>query len=155
MGGDGDDADEGSIPSGAMRPGTKDEFQTTKILGVFRLQNFLCKRCGATFDLGRMTGPEGKCPCGHSQPLDPGVALQSSATIYERVEPAWWDASWEQAAKNKTKGPEVAEHPEIDQECQQCGHPRLQFWTRQLRSADEGMSVFFLCKQCGWRHCDR
>ncbi|CAK9037660.1 unnamed protein product [Durusdinium trenchii] len=50
---------------------------------------------------------------------------------------------------------QVTEHPEIDQECPSCGHNRLQFWTRQLRSADEGLSVFFLCKKCGWRTVEK
>ncbi|CAK9036633.1 DNA-directed RNA polymerase I subunit RPA12 (DNA-directed RNA polymerase I subunit H) (Zinc ribbon domain-containing protein 1) [Durusdinium trenchii] len=48
---------------------------------------------------------------------------------------------------------QVTEHPEIDQECPSCGHNRLQFWTRQLRSADEGLSVFFLCWGTQLRVC--
>ena len=33
--------------------------------------------------------------------------------------------------------------------CPKCKHPELQYYTMQLRSADEGQTVFYECAKCG------
>ena len=40
---------------------------------------------------------------------------------------------------------------EVDEECPKCTNPRMLFWTRQLRSADEGQTVFYECPACEYR----
>jgi DNA-directed RNA polymerase I subunit RPA12 len=37
----------------------------------------------------------------------------------------------------------------IDERCIQCGHGQMYYWTQQLRSADEGSTVFYQCVKCG------
>ncbi|WOL02586.1 DNA-directed RNA polymerase I subunit RPA12 [Canna indica] len=36
----------------------------------------------------------------------------------------------------------------VNEECPQCHHPQLEYYTKQLRSADEGQTVFYECPQC-------
>jgi DNA-directed RNA polymerase I subunit RPA12 len=36
----------------------------------------------------------------------------------------------------------------INQTCQACGRPEMRYYTLQLRSADEGTTVFYSC-ECG------
>ncbi|KNE55737.1 zinc finger domain, LSD1 subclass [Allomyces macrogynus ATCC 38327] len=35
------------------------------------------------------------------------------------------------------------------EKCPKCGNPEMTFHTMQLRSADEGQTVFYSCKKCG------
>ncbi|EOD27107.1 hypothetical protein EMIHUDRAFT_63808 [Emiliania huxleyi CCMP1516] len=37
----------------------------------------------------------------------------------------------------------------VKEACPQCAHPELQYYTMQLRSADEGQTVFYECEKCG------
>ncbi|KAJ6259274.1 hypothetical protein Dda_6173 [Drechslerella dactyloides] len=42
--------------------------------------------------------------------------------------------------------------PEIDTPCPKCDHPVMRFTTAQLRSADEGATVFYNCPNCNYRY---
>jgi DNA-directed RNA polymerase subunit M/transcription elongation factor TFIIS len=37
---------------------------------------------------------------------------------------------------------------QINEACPKCHYPKLQFRTLQLRSADEGSTVFYTCPRC-------
>jgi DNA-directed RNA polymerase I subunit RPA12 len=37
----------------------------------------------------------------------------------------------------------------VREACPECAHPELQYYTMQLRSADEGQTVFYECGECG------
>jgi DNA-directed RNA polymerase I subunit RPA12 len=69
-----------------------------------------------------------------------------------RAKPAWLEddlidelnksRSKKEGDNNKTK------HATIEEPCPKCAHPELYFYTMQLRSVDEGSTVFYECPKC-------
>ena len=35
--------------------------------------------------------------------------------------------------------------------CPKCGNPEMEYFTMQLRSADEGQTIFYTCVSCRWK----
>lgn len=49
------------------------------------------------------------------------------------------------AKEEKDAGPDG---PVVERKCSKCGHDKMSYATLQLRSADEGQTVFFTCLKC-------
>ncbi|EAA07851.5 DNA-directed RNA polymerase I subunit RPA12 [Anopheles arabiensis] len=46
---------------------------------------------------------------------------------------------------------EEAEGPIVNRQCPKCGNDQMSYATLQLRSADEGQTVFFTCTKCKYK----
>lgn len=62
-----------------------------------------------------------------------------------RPAPLWARSEEEQRALSKPSEPVRAT---IEEPCIRCGHPEVGYYTVQLRSVDEGQTVFYECPAC-------
>ncbi|GLJ25202.1 hypothetical protein SUGI_0482170 [Cryptomeria japonica] len=46
---------------------------------------------------------------------------------------------------------EIQQRAVVNEDCPKCKHPQLEYYTRQLRSADEGQTVFYECPNCRYK----
>ncbi|KAI4457782.1 dna-directed rna polymerase [Holotrichia oblita] len=66
--------------------------------------------------------------------------------------------SRETLAKNverkNQKSNEEDEGPVVDRKCPKCGNDKMSYATLQLRSADEGQTVFYTCTKCSFKETE-
>ncbi len=61
------------------------------------------------------------------------------------------------AAKKKKKragDDDEVEGPVVERRCPKCGHDKMSYAALQLRSADEGQTVFFTCLKCKYKESE-
>ncbi|KAL3663969.1 hypothetical protein V7S43_010857 [Phytophthora oleae] len=61
----------------------------------------------------------------------------------DKPAPKWLDA---EKVMSEVTGPARAT---VEETCPKCGNLEMDYYTLQLRSADEGQTVFYECKKCG------
>jgi DNA-directed RNA polymerase I subunit RPA12 len=49
---------------------------------------------------------------------------------------------------------EEAEGPVVERKCPKCGNDKMSYATLQLRSADEGQTVFYTCTKCSFKETE-
>lgn len=106
-----------------------------------------CPHCHATLQVDR-SGAITCNVCGHSSHLSdiPSDQLPTTTTVSaDRPTPAW--AKSEEEQQNMQQQQPLT-RATIEEPCVKCGHPEVGYYTVQLRSVDEGQTVFYECPKC-------
>ncbi len=74
-------------------------------------------------------------------------------TSYPKPTPEWLQEhqATQAAKRGETGGParnQKRQRETVNEECPKCKNPQMEYYTMQLRSADEGQTVFYQCPKC-------
>ena len=105
-----------------------------------------CPQCGTI-----MEPPSGDTISCSFCPYEVGFSELSLTEVTTRSAPTPKPSWIKDNEDGKTTGDDVVEkekHAKIEEPCPKCAHPELYFYTMQLRSVDEGSTVFYECPKC-------
>ena len=100
-----------------------------------------CPRCSTLLELPDMN-PIVCTACDFKTRFEDLGAMRIVTRSKPKANPSWAREVRDEASKAN------ATHSKIDEPCPKCGHHELLFYTMQLRSADEGATVFYECEKC-------
>eukprot|EP00013_Stygamoeba_regulata_P005135 CAMPEP_0177640028 /NCGR_PEP_ID=MMETSP0447-20121125/6329_1 /TAXON_ID=0 /ORGANISM="Stygamoeba regulata, Strain BSH-02190019" /LENGTH=150 /DNA_ID=CAMNT_0019142081 /DNA_START=56 /DNA_END=508 /DNA_ORIENTATION=- len=104
-----------------------------------------CPDCGCLLETPNAFSKTLSCKlCNFSLPVS---KLANKVTVTKRRKRKV-DNSADNEDDTKTRAKDT--RATVNDDCPECGHNRLYFNTAQLRSADEGQTVFFECMKCGY-----
>ena len=105
-----------------------------------------CSSCGTTM----LMQDSGKLSCNLCKSVSdlntlPPATLTKTSSSNPTVKPSWAKSNAEQERNKASSAPSRAT---VDEVCIKCNHPQVEFYCLQLRSVDEGQTVFYDCPNC-------
>ncbi|PRW18300.1 DNA-directed RNA polymerase I subunit RPA12 [Chlorella sorokiniana] len=123
---------------------------------VIRKRWMFCPVTGSLLTLDAAAGVARSEKCDFQRPLEDLDDTMTVVTLadmpdYQRryaLEPlvkSKEQLEFEELLKNRVRAT-------VDEPCPRCKNPVLEYYTMQLRSADEGQTVFYECRKCRYRY---
>ncbi|SCU99251.1 LADA_0H18536g1_1 [Lachancea dasiensis] len=111
-----------------------------------------CSDCGNLLDNpSAVSGAQIDCSqCGASYPKSKFSDLRVVTRTADDAFPSVLKSK-RSVVKTSLKKDELEEGATIREKCPKCGNDEMHYHTLQLRSADEGATVFYTCTACGYR----
>jgi len=104
-----------------------------------------CPGCGALLPPLPPSGPLRCMACKSDVPIDQFAQVETTYTIvFNKME----NLEKKKKGNDDSDVEDEADGPIVERTCPKCGHGRMSYAALQLRSADEGQTVFFTCLKC-------
>ncbi|PIA19423.1 RNA polymerase I subunit A12.2 [Coemansia reversa NRRL 1564] len=121
-----------------------------KILGGQRRTNFgsliFCITCGNLLD---NPGDQDHIVCHACGDAQEGSHFEGTETVSRSQETAFPSQLRNKRSLVQGVGQTERVNARVEEVCRQCGENEMTFYTMQMRSADEGQTVFYKCVKCG------
>ena len=121
---------------------------------TFEHSSLFCHNCGTFLDL-KKAGSVTCTGCDHVTHFAANQVLMASHAMVKFPDHKSWmdrlETRRRPGLKTEVTSELAAQRAEVSEECPKCKFPKMYFWTQQLRSADEGQTVFYECGSCAHR----
>jgi len=108
-----------------------------------------CPGCGALLPPLPPSGPMRCLACKSHVPLEQFADVETTYTIvFNKLENVKKAAAAAAASGKDDDEHDEADGPVVERTCPKCGYQKMSYAALQLRSADEGQTVFFTCLKC-------
>ncbi|XP_015439416.1 PREDICTED: DNA-directed RNA polymerase I subunit RPA12 [Dufourea novaeangliae] len=107
-----------------------------------------CSDCGSILPLLGNTGNVICYACKRTWGPEAFGDMAMSCTIHFNENNAY------ESSKQKDNEEEDTEGPVVERKCPQCQNDKMSYATLQLRSADEGQTVFYTCTKCKYKETE-
>jgi len=108
-----------------------------------------CPACGTLLPSLPARGNVFCLACKHEIPIESFASVKTSYEIVFNKRD-----SGDAKKRKKKGGDDEVDGPVVERKCPKCGHERMSYAALQLRSADEGQTVFFTCLQCKFKESE-
>lgn len=120
----------------------------TLTMSVFKSHEGFCPDCGSVLPLLQGAGGVKCYTCKHEFGPEVFGKMESSYTIHFNNLPE------SGVLQPKLKNSDEAEGPIVERRCPACKNETMSYATLQLRSADEGQTVFYTCTKCKYKETE-
>jgi DNA-directed RNA polymerase I subunit RPA12 len=106
--------------------------------------------CEFCFNLMNLPNRDGVSTCSVCQDAQEFAVVSLADAVVTESAYIRGVAETRKNATSMTK--EKAQRATVEEPCPKCENPLLTFYTMQMRSVDEGQTVFYECEKCGHRY---
>jgi len=117
-------------------------------LAAFETDVNFCPACGTLLPSLPAHGNVFCLACKHEIPIESFASLRTSYEVVFNKREA------KSRKKRKAGEEDEVDGPVVERKCIKCGHERMSYAALQLRSADEGQTVFFTCLRCKFKESE-
>ncbi|GJQ68884.1 hypothetical protein Trydic_g6079 [Trypoxylus dichotomus] len=117
---------------------------------IFSTYPGFCSDCGSILPLLRERGNVTCYTCAKEYPIDVFGNKRVHYTINFNSQEAFANNI---DTKNSKENKED-DGPVVERRCPKCGNSQMSYATLQLRSADEGQTVFYTCTKCSFKETE-
>ncbi|CCD22556.1 DNA-directed RNA polymerase I core subunit RPA12 NDAI_0A03990 [Naumovozyma dairenensis CBS 421] len=112
-----------------------------------------CLDCGNLLDNPSSAVDSSEIECSQCQAKYPKSKFSDLKVVTSTADDAFPSAlrSKKSVVKTSLKKNELEDGAVIKEKCPKCGNDEMHYHTLQLRSADEGATVFYTCTSCGYK----
>ncbi|XP_034243324.1 DNA-directed RNA polymerase I subunit RPA12-like [Thrips palmi] len=119
---------------------------------IFKSHEGFCPDCGSVLPLLQGIGGVTCYTCKHVFSPEVFGKMESTYTIQFNTRPT--ADSYSKKKKKKSFSSEEPEGPVVERRCPACKNETMSYATLQLRSADEGQTVFYTCTKCKYKETE-